>query len=240
MDAPSDTPAVLITGGSSGIGLATAGRLLERGGRVCLLARDQTRLQAAREILLPQEKREDRLWTVAADVAVRDELNRAIDSVLQTFGSATHVVCSAGTFQISSFDETTSQEFQAALDVNLTGVFNTCAALLSTFYERGKGHLLAVGSVAAKQTFPGNAAYSASKFGLRGLMGVLAAEANPRGVTVSMVHPPAVATPLWDQLSAEVLNRFDRKSFLPASEVAASIVDALLDPPGPFNDIDLF
>lgn len=240
MGTPPETPAVLVTGGSSGIGLATAGFLIEHGCRVCLLARDPHRLEAAVDRLASRTGAADAVTTATADVTRREELQAAVEGASARLGVFTHAVCSAGAFLLLPFEATSPRAFATMVDANLTGVFNTISVLLPGFYESGSGHILAVGSIAAKQPFPGNAAYSASKYGLRGLMEVLAIEANPRGITVSMIHPPAVDTPLWDRLDAEGGAQFDRGSFLGVEEVGRKIADLLLSPPALFNDLDLF
>jgi NAD(P)-dependent dehydrogenase (short-subunit alcohol dehydrogenase family) len=236
---PTSKPGTLITGGSSGIGFATARALAGRGIPVCLLGRDNVRLSAARDRLL-EERSDVLVGTVRADVTDNEQMERAVAQAAGLTGGITHAVCSAGTFALAALHETLPALFEEQLRVNLTGVFNTVRHLLPRLYEAGSGHLLAVGSIAARQAFPDNAAYSASKYGLRGLMAVLAAESNPRGITVTVVHPPAVDTPLWDRLPAEKLIDFDRDSFLKSDDVGARIADVLLDPPASFNEIDLF
>ena len=236
---PTDKPAALITGGSSGIGLATARALVTRGCPVCLLGRDGDRLSAARDRLLT-ERSDAFIATVRADVTDHEQMERAVGEAAGLTGGLTHAVCSAGTFALAALHETGPALFEEQLRVNLTGVFNTIRHLLPRLYETGTGHLLAVGSIAARQAFPENAAYSASKYGLRGLMAVLAAESNPRGITVTMINPPAVDTPLWDRLPVEKLSGFDRDSFLKSEDVGVHIADVLLDPPATYNEIDLF
>lgn len=238
MPGPADgRPAALITGGTRGLGLAAARALLGRDWRVWLVGRDPERLERA---LASLEVPASRAGGSTADVRDPDALGRAAADFTDRFGRWDGLLCSAGTFHLASLEEETPAAFRACLESNLLGTFVAIRAALPAMYAAGSGHILAVGSVAAKEVFPENGAYSAAKFGLRGLMEVLAAEANPRGLTVSMVHPPAVDTPIWDELPPEKLQGFDRDSFLDPAEVGRRIAGLMDDPPRPFNDLDLF
>jgi len=229
---------VLVTGGSSGIGFAVAHELAVRGCRIALLARDRVGLEEAAGRLAASCQ--DLPTTLVADVADASATRAAIADAVASGGPFSHAVCSAGTFELRSFTETEPALLERSLRVNLAGVFHVFSALLPGMLEKGSGHLLAIGSVAAKRALPGNAAYSAAKYGLRGLLEVLAAEVKGSGVVVSMVHPGPVDTPLWDRLPANILGAFDRSTFLSPPVVGQSVADLLMDPPASFNDLDLF
>lgn len=239
MAPPVEARRALITGGSSGIGLAAARALGAYGWQLWLVGRNPDRLErAAAGLRAPADG--DTVRTSWGDVTRPESLSLVRQEVLEAWGGLDAVVCAAGAFYLAEVAATDPAAFKHVVDTNLGGTFHTARAFLPVFFEQGSGHILAVGSIAARQAFPENGAYSASKFGLRGLMAVLAEEVTTRGVTISLIHPPATETPLWDRLPPETLDRFDRSTFLPAAEVGGRIAALLDDPPDAFNEIDLF
>ncbi len=227
----------LITGASSGIGAAVAVELAGRGWHLALAGRDRARLQQTAD---RTGAKPDEMLLLVSDVTVAASVNRAVEELVAARGCPDALVCAAGDFALRPAHQTSERTFRHLLEVNLTGVFLCLRALLPRFYEAGRGHVLAVGSVAAKHPLPGNAAYSASKYGLRGLLEVVGAEAAPRGVTVSLVHPGATATPLWERVPAADRAGLDPATFLDPRVVAARIAGLLEAPPASFNDLDLF
>ncbi len=232
-----EKPAVLVTGASGGIGQAIAVEMAGRGWRLALTGRDQERLEiTARACGTPAG---DQLL-LGCDLTDEAEVDRTVETLVASWGTPAAVVFAHGIFALAPAERAPAELFRDQLEVNLTGVFLTLRAVLPHLYAAGRGHLLAIGSVAAKHPLPGNAAYSASKYGLRGLMEVVHAEAAPHGLVVSMVHPPATATPLWDRLPAAERAAFDRTTFLDPGQVAGAVAGLLSDPPASFNDLDLF
>jgi NAD(P)-dependent dehydrogenase (short-subunit alcohol dehydrogenase family) len=228
---------VLITGASSGIGAATAVELAGRGWRIALAGRDRSRLErtADRTGATPEG-----VLLLETDVTVAASVEASVAALVAAWGNPHALVCAAGDFALALFEKTPESLFRHLLEVNLTGVFLTVRALLPIFYAAGRGHVLAVGSVAAKRPMSGNAAYSASKYGLRGLLEVLHTEAASRGVTVSLVHPGATATPLWERIPAADRAALEVERFLDPRMVAGRIAGLLEAPPASFNELDLF
>jgi NADP-dependent 3-hydroxy acid dehydrogenase YdfG len=112
--------------------------------------------------------------------------------------------------------------FEATIETNLIAPFLLLRALLPGMQARGRGHVITVGSIADRATFPGNGAYAASKFGARAMHEVLRAELRGSGVRVSLVSPGPVDTPLWDALDPD-----NRPGFTPRSAMLAA--DAVAD-----------
>src|SRR5688572_28057756 len=108
------------------------------------------------------------------------------------------LVNAAGAFGLAPVAETSVTSFDRMLATNLRGPFLLIRAMLPRMLARGRGHIVSIGSIAGRQAFPGNGAYSASKFGLRGLHAVLDVELKGTGVRASLVEPAATDTPLWD------------------------------------------
>jgi NADP-dependent 3-hydroxy acid dehydrogenase YdfG len=185
----------VVTGASSGIGRATALLLAGSGARVVLVGRSVAPLeQAAAEIGGEQAV------VCSADVATEEGLERVREA---TGGVPDIVVHAAGAFELAPLAEMTVASFDRMVAVNLRGAFLLMRGFLPGMLARGTGHIVTIGSIAGRQAFPHNGAYSASKFGVRGLHAVLAAELRGTGVRATFVEPAATDTPLWDAVDAE-------------------------------------
>lgn len=180
----------LVTGASRGIGRAVAVRLAEAGAKVWLAARTESALsEIAGETggtILPMD--------LADDASVWD----AVDRLRDQDGVPHLVVNAAGVFSMAAAAEETVAGFDTNVSVNLRGAFLLTRALLPDLLERGDGLIVNVGSVAGRRAFPGNAAYSASKYGLRGFHEVLLEELRGTGVRATLLEPAATDTSIWD------------------------------------------
>jgi len=216
----------VVTGGSRGIGRATAERLAGAGARVALLARGREALQdAVREI------GHDSV-AIPCDVTERDSLTRAAARIVDELGGAPDVlVNAAGAFQLARVDETTPAQFAALIDANLVAPFVVTRTFLPEMRSRGRGHVVSVGSVADRAIYPENGAYSASKFGLRALHAVLREELRGSGVRTTLVSPGPTDTALWDAVQGSPETRLvGRDRMLQADAVADAILFAVTRP----------
>jgi NAD(P)-dependent dehydrogenase (short-subunit alcohol dehydrogenase family)/uncharacterized protein YndB with AHSA1/START domain len=191
---------VLITGGSSGIGLASAEALAREGARVALLARGEEGLAAAASRLRDQGLAVE---TVAADVAEREALTAAVDRASERLGGLDLLVTAAASLSFGTFVETDPDDFDATIATVLGGTVNAIRAALPHL-ERSGGGLIAIGSTAARMPLPTLPAYTAAKHALAGFLGCLRVELAEAGspVSVSLVNPGAVDTPLWNNLES--------------------------------------
>lgn len=191
---------VLITGGSSGIGLAVAAALAREGAEVALLARNELGLAAARRELA--ELGADAV-TVAADVTDREALSAAVDKAAAELGGLDVVVTAAAGLAFGRFTETEPEDFEETVDTILGGTVDTIRTALPHL-ERSRGAVVVVGSIAARMPLPGMSAYTASKHGLVGFLDTVRVELAESGssVTLSLVNPGAVDTPLWNNLES--------------------------------------
>jgi NADP-dependent 3-hydroxy acid dehydrogenase YdfG len=215
----------VVTGATRGIGLAVA-RSLAAEYRVVMLARNADDLRAAaREIgeaacPLPCDLA-DSAATEAAIVRVRDLASGAPDVLVNN----------AGLFKLSPVESTSPDDFAASLDVNLSAPFRIIRAFLTEMRKRGSGHIVSIGSIADRMTFPQNGSYSAAKFGLRGLHQVLRAELRGSGVRSTLVSPGPVDTPLWDEINPDEREGFTpRSAMLRPEDVAAAVLFAVAQP----------
>ena len=222
-----DGRTAVVTGASRGIGLATARLLAGEGARVFMLARGEAALRAHAEEI------GERALAVPCDVANRDSVQAAARRIIAELGDAPDIlVNNAGRFQLAPVAATSPSTFAAMLDTNLTAPFLFVHCFLGGMRKRGRGHLVSIGSVADRHTFPENSAYAASKFGLRALHEVLRAELRGSGVRVTLVSPGPVDTALWDPINPDARDGFTpRSAMLPAEAVAAAVLYAVTCPP---------
>lgn len=189
-----DRKIVLVTGASSGIGEASARLLAQRKHTVILSGRNGERLKGLERELA---SRGLRVVAIPADLTRDEEARTLVAEGLKTFGAVDVLLHGAGVFQVGRLEETSPEEFRRVLDTNLTALHHLLRHLLPHFYGRKKGHVLAVGSVAARRAWPLETAYCASKFGMVGMLEALRAEGRERGLKVTLLHPGPTATPIW-------------------------------------------
>jgi NAD(P)-dependent dehydrogenase (short-subunit alcohol dehydrogenase family) len=214
---------VVVTGASGGIGRATAARLGEAGAKLSLAARNAPRLEATGRELL---KAGAEILTRPTDVTRSAEVEALVKATLERFGRLDALVNAAGAFETAPVAAQDEEGFDRQIAVNLKSIFLACRAVAPHFIEQGGGHIVNVLSVAARQVFPENAAYCASKWGALGFTKVLAEELRPHGVRVTALLPGATDTPLWDGISWAP----DRARMLRPDDVAQAILRALGTP----------
>lgn len=220
-----DGRVALVTGASRGIGLACAAALAGAGARVAMVARGEADLErAAAEI-------GQAAFAVSCDVGDAGALASTVARVQQELGEPDIVVNNAGRFLVSPAASTSIEDFASVVTTNLVAPFGVVHALLPAMHRRGQGHIVTIGSIADRFIFPGNAAYSASKFGLRALHEVLHAELRGSGVRTTLIAPGPVDTPLWDPVDPDNQPGFTpRAAMLRPDAVAAAVLYAVSAP----------
>jgi short-subunit dehydrogenase len=211
--------AVVVTGGSGGIGLAIARAVADRGARVGLLARHAPELEHAAATLPTPAP------IVAADVTDRTAVADAMVLLGEHLGPIDVLVNSAGTGAIGPAASATTDLTDRLLAVNFAGVVHPTVAVLPSMRARRRGHIVVVGSIAGRLGVAGEAAYSASKFAINGFAEALALELNGSGVGVSVISPGAVATGFFAARGGAYERRWPRP--MAPQRVAAAVVKAV-------------
>jgi NAD(P)-dependent dehydrogenase (short-subunit alcohol dehydrogenase family) len=203
----------LITGGGSGIGLASARALAAMGAKLTLVGRDLEKVRTAAEAF------ED-AHALACDVTDEASVNGAFAAARDRYGAIDILVNNAGQAPSAPFKRTTLEFWNNVLAVNLTGAFLCTRAGLPDMLEAKWGRIVNVGSVCSLKGYAYVSAYVASKHGLLGLTRALAHETAKQGVTVNCVCPGYVDTPII----AESIDRLTGKTSLTAQEAHASLI----------------
>ena len=196
---------VLVTGGASGIGQATATRFLEEGCAVCVLDRDaDARARVAKE--LP-----GLAAVIDADVSDMGQVREAFKAAVDCMGSVNVLINNAGISIRHDFVDITTEEWNAVLGVNLTGVFNVAQTAARHMLEKGSGVIINTASTAGNNGYPHYADYSASKGGVIALTQAMALELAP-AIRVNAISPGYVLTPMQRaEYSDEMLGAVNRK-----------------------------
>jgi 3-dehydrosphinganine reductase len=187
---------VIITGGSSGIGKATAKLLAEQGANISIIARDVNKLKAARqEIETARAREEQKVFIASADVSVRAEIATAIETAIDCLGVPDILITSVGIARPGYVEEIPIEVYERSMAVNYFGSLYSLKAVLPAMERQKKGHIVLISSGAGLIGIYGYSAYSPSKFALRGLAESLRGELKPKGIQISIVYPPNTDTP---------------------------------------------
>jgi NADP-dependent 3-hydroxy acid dehydrogenase YdfG len=218
----------VVTGASRGIGFATASAIASLGARVILVARGREALEdAARRIHASASP-------IAADLSDPKAVDRAIEAIVKA-GQPNILVNNAGIFPLAPIEETEPADFGRALNVNLFAPFLLVRGLLPAMKSSRSGHIVTIGSIADRATFPHNAAYAATKFGARAMHEVLRAELRGSGVRATLVSPGPVDTDIWNPVDPDNRPGFTPRSMMLASKAVADAVTFALTQPAEVN-----
>lgn len=225
MARPLDGRTALVAGASRGIGAAVARRLADAGARTVLVARSTDALEKLAEELGGR--------SLPADLTDADSVSSAIGRLREEGGEVPDlVVNAAGVFDLDRLTDTSLETFDRNVEVNLRGAFVLLRAVVPPMLERGSGQIVQIGSVAGRKPLPGNAAYSASKYGVRGMHEVLLEEIRGTGVRATLVEPAAVDTGIWDDLRPDERDDLpSRAQMLRPDDVAEAVLFVATRPP---------
>ena len=221
----------LVTGASSGIGLAVARTLAKEGAAVAVTARRRDRLT---ELCAEIEAAGGRALALPADVASLSEVKGVVEQTIEELGQLDILVNNAGIMKIAPITENRVEEWTRMVDVNVKGVLHFLSAVLPHMLERKSGHLVSVGSVAGRRPFPGASIYSATKFAVRALGWGLHLElGSEHGIRVTDIQPGYVATELIDgqpDLKSAWDDAWAGKRTLQPDDIARAVAFAVTSP----------
>jgi 3-oxoacyl-[acyl-carrier protein] reductase len=211
---------VVITGSSKGIGKETATLLKDLGANLVLGSRSNTEKISGTVLELP------------LDVTNEESVKAFYEQSIKHFGPVDVLINSAGVGMFASVIDSSVEDFDQMILVNLRGTYLTCKYFGKHMAENGKGHILNLVSIAGTTALPGCGGYSASKFGVLGLTKVLQLELRQKGVQVTSVHPGAVSSSFWEQIEPKP----DMSKMIPVKTVAKHLLYLMNQPPGAFVD----
>jgi 3-dehydrosphinganine reductase len=184
----------VVTGGSSGIGLAVATRLAQKGARVSIIARDEPRLVAARDAIV-REVPPAQVAVAAADVTDEDRVVAALASLTDAFGPCQVLVTAAGDAHPGYFEQLPASVFREQMELDYFGTLHAVRAVVPSMIEHHGGHIVLVASTVALVGVFGYTAYAPAKHAVRGLAETLRAELARHHVVVACAYPPDTRTP---------------------------------------------
>ncbi|WP_339934915.1 SDR family oxidoreductase [Vreelandella glaciei] len=225
---------VVITGASSGLGEATARRLVKGGAKVVLGARRMDRLQAlAKELGLDEQA------VVKTDVTQRDQVEALVERAIQLHGRIDVMLNNAGVMPHSPLERLKVEEWDQMIDVNIKGVLYGIAAAMPHMTSQKSGQIINVSSVAGHKVGPGGAVYSATKHAVRVISEGLRQEVKPYNIRSTIISPGAVDTELPNSISendvSEAIHDFYEQYAIPADSFARSVEFAMSQP----EDVDI-
>ena len=194
----------IITGGSRGIGFATADKFLKEGATVILAASSQASADKA-VAQLREKYPESTVAGISPDLSSLESVRDAFREATGKYGCVDILVNNAGVSESTSFLEYTEDTFDKVMNLNVKGVFNATRAAAECMAARGTGVILSTSSMVSISGQPSGFAYPASKFAVNGLTVSLARELGPKGIRVNAVAPGITETDMMKAVPREVI-----------------------------------
>lgn len=207
---------ILVTGGSSGIGKETARMLVDKGAKVLITGRDETKTrEVAKEI---------GAMALAADISTEEGIDQTFEAVEKQLGGLDVLINNAGIGRFGELTEITLKDFEDVFSTNVYGAALAAQKAARIFKEQKRGNIINIASSAGVKGFSHGTVYAASKFALRGMTECWRAELRPYNVRVILVNPSEVTT-AFNQPGRKEREEVPNK--LRPAEIAHSIVSAL-------------
>lgn len=222
---PLATKVVIITGASSGIGAATARRLIQQGAKVALAARSKDKLESFANELGPNA------LAVPTDVTQAPDVSALIDRTLQHFGRLDALFANAGIYIPGEVKDGNPDDWANLMDININGVLRCVHAVLPHMISQQSGDILVTSSISGFVDIHWEPIYSASKHAVQGFVHTLRRQVAKDGIRVGAVAPGRVANELWGfQDEATITQEIKSRSSLRSEDVAEAVVFMLSQP----------
>ncbi|MGJ9382681.1 3-ketoacyl-ACP reductase [Salipaludibacillus sp. CF4.18] len=211
----------LITGGSRGIGRATAIALAKEGVELGLIARSEQSFKVIHEELTEMGAT---FVTAVADVSHETEVQRAVKEIQENLGSIDILINNAGVGVYGKFQDLSTEEWKKVLDTNVMGIVHVTKAVLPNMIEQNQGDIINISSMSGLKGTEGSSAYSASKFAVIGMSESLMQEVRRNNIRVSVLTPSLVET---DLTRGKDSNERNPDKYTQAEDLAEYIVSQL-------------
>ncbi len=219
---------VLITGGTTGIGRATAFLLAAQGARVMIFGRHEKELHdALKDIQLADS--ENKVFGLTADVSNPDDIRRVFQQVDEKFKGLDILVNNAA-LAYESIMEGGYSDWQYIVNTNLLGYMACAHEAAERMKPNGRGHIVNIRSMSADRREKGSSVYVATKAGIQGFSEALRKEVNPMGIKVTLIEPGLVGTDMQDESPEEQRKLEEKMEMLKAEDIAACVLYALTQP----------
>jgi 3-oxoacyl-[acyl-carrier protein] reductase len=220
---PFSEQVAIVTGGTKGIGRATAEQLLTLGARVVICAR--TEAGVSRSVAEMQKLFSGKVAGISCDVSQFEQVVKLVKFAVDRFSKITILINNAGVGHFDSIAEMTPMQWREVIDTNLSGVFYCCHEAIPYMKKAGGGYIINISSLAGKNPFKGGTAYNASKFGLNGFSEAMMQDVRYDNIRVSYIMPGSVDTEFGHNPSTGSSWK------LSAADVAQVVVDLLKHDP---------
>lgn len=220
--------AVLITGGTTGIGRTTALLLASMGARVMIFGRDKKALEDTLRDFRDAQM-EERVHGITADVSKKEDIEKVFSEVDKVLDGLDVLVNNAA-LGYNSVMEGSYDDWQYVLNINILGYFACTHEAVKRMKKKGGGHIVNIGSMSAHTKDEGSSVYVATKSGIRGFSESLRKEVNKDGIKVTLIEPGAVGTDMQPSTPEEQRDKEEDMKMLKAEDIAASVLYALTQP----------
>ena len=194
----------IITGGSRGIGYATAEKFLREGANVVITASSKATADKAVAKLIEAYPK-SRIWGISPDLSNLESVRTAFREVAETYGTIDILVNNAGVSESTPLNSYTEELFDKVMNLNVKGVFNATRAAVEYMEKQGSGVILSTSSMVSRYGQPAGFAYPASKFAVNGMTLSWARELGPKGIRVNAVAPGITETDMMKAVPKEVI-----------------------------------
>ncbi len=195
----------IITGGSRGIGFATADKFLAEGAKVIITASSPANAEAAAQKLRHRHP-DGQIAGISPNLSDLESVRQAFGEVIAQFGTIDILVNNAGVSESTPFASYTEELYDKVMDLNVKGVFNTTRVAVDQMLLQGSGVILNTSSMVSLTGQPSGFAYPASKFAVNGLTISLARELGPKGIRVNAVAPGIIETDMMKAVPKEIID----------------------------------